>query len=386
VTDLREDLDRALRTVPVGEPPVERAKRDGRRIRTRRRLSVVAGALAVAAIAAGYPALTNTAAAPPVPATGGSPTPSATRDPVITAGPGGATTNAPTGLASKTGSIAAGKVGTMAWRVTADPHTAGNPGSTYCYTVNPAPAGVNPSQCGSLPNPQPGELSPRSPVSFTGMGAGGMGLTVGEAASTVTYVIVTFTDTQQLKLIPVTVHGHRYIAWVAPLSMTIESVDAHLGGPYNDSGQLASTIPFDLPGLGPEFGGLWQANGESALPRAAKVIGHGTENGHAWKITAYEGPWGTCFVAPSHDTECVPLQLKTTAVIGSTPGDFAGFGSAAPGVATVLVLLSNSTTVQAKPVLVGNEHLFAFPVGKGVTPVGWTAYDASGKQVGAGGS
>ncbi len=37
-------------------------------------------------------------------------------------------------------------------------------------------------------------------------------------------------DGQQFKLVPVTAGGHRYVAWMAPLSMTIASVTAHLGG------------------------------------------------------------------------------------------------------------------------------------------------------------
>jgi hypothetical protein len=49
VNDLREDLDRALRTVTFAEAPVERAKQAGRRIRTRRRVALLAGVFAVAA-------------------------------------------------------------------------------------------------------------------------------------------------------------------------------------------------------------------------------------------------------------------------------------------------------------------------------------------------
>ena len=65
MNELREDLDRALRTVTFSEAPVERVKRDGRRIRTRRRVTLLAGVLAVAAVAAGYPALARNSAAPP---------------------------------------------------------------------------------------------------------------------------------------------------------------------------------------------------------------------------------------------------------------------------------------------------------------------------------
>ena len=80
-------------------------------------------------------------------------------------------------------------------------------------------------------------------------------------------------------------------------------------------------------------------------------------------------------------------QLKTTAVLGGwggNPPEPAAFGSAAPGVALVRVTLSDGKTASARPVGVGNEDLFAFAIGKGVTPTGWTAYDVSGHQVGTG--
>ena len=39
---------------------------------------------------------------------------------------------------------------------------------------------------------------------------------LGAVAPDVAYFVLAFTDGQQLKLIPVTVRGHRYVAWVAP--------------------------------------------------------------------------------------------------------------------------------------------------------------------------
>ena len=42
MNDLREDLDRALRALPVSPAPVERARRDGRRLRNRRRATYLA--------------------------------------------------------------------------------------------------------------------------------------------------------------------------------------------------------------------------------------------------------------------------------------------------------------------------------------------------------
>jgi len=83
---------------------------------------------------------------------------------------------------------------------------------------------------------------------------------IGEATADVTYLIVTFTDGQRLKLIPVTVGGRRYVAWMAPLSMTVDSVTAHLGGPYSDSGQTATAVPVERPGKPPAFG-RWRLAG-----------------------------------------------------------------------------------------------------------------------------
>ncbi|HEY0934832.1 MAG TPA: hypothetical protein VGD91_13945, partial [Trebonia sp.] len=57
MNELHEDLDRALRAVTFNEAPVERTRRDGRRLRTRRRVAVLAGAVAVAVVAVGVPVL-----------------------------------------------------------------------------------------------------------------------------------------------------------------------------------------------------------------------------------------------------------------------------------------------------------------------------------------
>jgi len=395
MSDLKEDLDRALRTVPFSEAPVERAKQHGRRLRTRRRLSVVAGAVVVAAIVAGYPALTRSGAAgPATPAVGSAkptPKPSAGHDPVLTAGPPGGTTEAPGGLTDKSGIVAEGSISSAKWRVTVHKPGATNPvAADSCYTVT-LPSGAD-GTCVDLPSSLNEGLGASVPARFTGVAylapkssAITQDAVIGIVAPDVTYFIVTFNHGQQLKLLPVTVGGHRYVAWVAPASMTVDSVIAHLGGPYSDSGLVAATTPWDLPGQMPVFG-LWRADGQSAPPLDSGVIGSGTTDGHAWKVTAYEGPWGTCFVTGPNDWECVPVkQLATTTVLGGwggNPPEPAAFGSAARGVALVRVTLSNGKTVTARPVGVGNENLFAFPIGKGVTPVRWTAYDASGKQTG----
>jgi hypothetical protein len=393
MSELKEDLDRALRTVTFSEAPVERAKRAGRRIRTRRRVALLAGALAVAAVAAGYPALTRASAAPPAPASGQRTTPAPHSSPfggdmVVTAGPPGKTTEAPGGLTDNTGQIAVGAIGDMKWQISIVPPGLKSPvPADSCYTIAIS-VGSSDIQgtCNDIPSALGSGLGTGKPAAFTELSNDGTTeTTVGEAAANVTYFLVDFTDGQELKLIPVTAGGHRYIAWMAPLSMTIQYVVAHLGGPYSDSGQIGVAVPFEQPGQPPVFG-LWQPANTATPPPDTKVIGHGTTGGHAWKVTAYAGPWGTCFVTDPIGSQCVPADLEQTAILGwgtVSPVE-RGFGSAAPGVASVRVSLSNGKTVTAAPVIVGNEDLFAFPTGQGVSPTAWTAYNASGQRVGAG--
>ena len=270
MNDLREDLDRALRTVTFSEAPIERAKQAGRRIRTRRRVTLLAGVLAVAAVAAGYPALSRNSAAPPAPATG-TKTPAPHRapyggDPLLTDGPPGGTTQAPGGLATSSGVIASGAMGGVPWQVTVHGPGGTNPvPADPCFTVSITSVGDLGASCSDFPTLKAGVLNSGTPVMFTGEGDAVTEATIGEAASVVTYVIVDFTDGQQLKLIPVTVGGHRYIAWMAPLSMAIQHVVAHLGGPYEDSGVIAVAVPFEQPGQPPAFG-LWQRENQASPP------------------------------------------------------------------------------------------------------------------------
>jgi hypothetical protein len=306
---------------------------------------------------------------------------------VVTAGPPGNATQGPAGLTDSAGQVAAGAVGDMKWQVSVVPPGPKSPvRSDSCYTVATSLGGSDVYWgCNDIPGALGHGLGFGKPAAFTELSDDGTTeTTVGEATQDVAYFIVNFTDGQQLKLIPVTAGGHRYIAWTAPLSMTIQYVVAHLGGPYNDDGQIAVAAPFQQPGQPPVFG-LWQ-DGQGGPAPGAGVIGHGTTGGHAWKVTAHEGPWGTCFVTDPGGTNCVPAELGPTAIIGwgGDSAESAAFGSAGPGVALVRVTLSNGTTATARPVGVGNEDLFAFAMRQGLIPVSWTAYDASGKRTGAG--
>lgn len=391
MNELREDLDRALRTVMFSEAPVEGAKRDGRRIRTRRRVTLLASVLAVAAVAAGYPALTRNSAAPSAPATG-----SKTHaphqapyggDPLLTDGPPGGTTQTPGGLATSSGVIASGAMGGVPWQVTVHGPGATNPvPADPCFTVSITSVGDLGASCSDFPTLKAGVLNSGTPVMFTGEGDAVTEATVGEAASVVTYVIVDFTDGQQLKLIPVTAHGHRYIAWIAPLTMTVASVVAHLGGPYTDSGQTATAVPFDPSGQLPVFG-QWQRQGQRAPAKASGVIGGGVVGNHVWSAIGYVGPWGSCMVVNGEGFDCVPFgPLSTVTILGpvsySVPGLQLIFGSAPAGVAKVRVALSGGKAVTARPVAVGDTRLFAVAVPANAAPTRWTSYDAAGHQTG----
>jgi hypothetical protein len=297
------------------------------------------------------------------------------------------TTRTASGLATTHYVIADGFIGEDYWQVQiASPDVA-----NFCYT----PAGAGNGQCSSYES-----LSPNSgaPADFAGMtdavvnpGSGKVTATeaveLGAVASDVTYFTVTFTDGQQLKLIPVTVNGRRYVAWGAPQSMTVASVTAYLGGPYSASGPTETAVPYTGNGLA-SFG-LWLKAGQAGPPRAHGVIASGQAAGQSWSVSAYEGPWGTCFETSDGSGACEPQERFTsTAFLGSTGGDGAAglqFGSAAPDVNFLSVLLSNGKTTGVYTTTVGNEEMFAFWLGKGVTPVSWTAFDADhGHEVGHG--
>jgi hypothetical protein len=399
MTELRDDLDQALRSVPTGEAPVGRAMRDGRRLRNRRRLAVLASALAVAAVAAVSPSLARGTAAPALPAASHPPAllPSVTRtppaDPVVT--------NQPPDPGAASGTVAQGLIGGHRWAVVlAGWSGPASQGQAYaCYTAYVARAAGGQASgpdahiyqdCASaadglvvVPGTDPAGLA----ANLTSMGPDGTTeqVVLGAVAADVDYFALTFADGQQLKLIPVSWHGKRYVAWIASADMTIAGLTAHLGGPNFDNGQLTTAVPFQSDGEAPQFG-LWLAPGQAGPPWASGVIGYGTPGGPTWSASAYEGPWGTCFLPELGRASCVwRTRLADTELLGvggNPPA--AAFGSAAPGVAYLRVSLSNGTTVQVTPVSVGNERLFALWPGIGVTATEWTAYDAAGRVLNAG--
>jgi hypothetical protein len=256
-----------------------------------------------------------------------------------------------------------------------------------CFVVTISPADNLGEACNDIPPMLEQGLGPSDPASLVGVVNPALELNFGAVAPDVAYFIVTFHDGQRLKLIPVTAQGHRYIAWAAPPSLAVDSVVAYLGGPYSTSGLTATTTPFHHPGW-PTVFGLWRQAGQPAPAPDPQVVGSGTTGGHAWNATAYEVAWGTCFLVTGQaDAGCLQSkELAGTTVVNGWGGNPPGpaVGSAAPGVALVRVTLSNGQTVAVRPVSIGNERLFAFALGKGVTAVRWTAYNAAGQVTGTG--
>jgi hypothetical protein len=209
---------------------------------------------------------------------------------VVTAGPPGKTTEAPGGLAGSTGQIAVGAIGDMKWQVSVvAPGPMSPVPADSCYTIAIIVGSGIEGPCYDIPNSLGSGLGTGKPAAFTELSNNGATeTTVGEAAANVTYFLVDFTDGQQLKLIPVTAGGHRYIAWMAPLSMTIEYVVAHLGGPYSDSGQIAIAVPFEHPGQPPVFGQWHNASGQQV---GAGPVTQGSALSTSKSAPTREPPW-----------------------------------------------------------------------------------------------
>jgi hypothetical protein len=210
-----------------------------------------------------------------------------------------------------------------------------------------------------------------------GNSRGAYTIAIGAVAATVTYLVATLTDGQQLKLIPVTSRGHRYVGYILPHGLRVASVAAYLG-----TGQELIAIPFTDPGIPIPQLVRWAPPGEPEPRTATAEIGSGTVNGQHWSLTAYVGPWGTC-VGGSQGRLCWAVTpFPGTGIVG-TLGDKGPyiFGSASASVAEVRVTLADGTSLVAPVKAVGGERLWAFALGTGQHLKRWTAYDAGGQQL-----
>ena len=369
MSDLREELDAVLRAVDPGQAPVEAAMREGRRFRLRRRVTMAASVAAVAvAVVAGYPALFPKPAAP-------APAPSAPRYPDITVTPG---------PGSPTGVIALGTIGGTHWKLSISDSFAGG---CISGTVGTEDVATGCYQSGMLLPSASG-----SPLILQGASNGDYTVAAGGVVADVRYVVLTLTDSQQLKLIPVLLGGQRYIAYAAPATMQVTRATAYLG-----DGEVLTAIPFDPPGFGVPWFSRWMSPGQREQQPVTAVVGSGRADGQSWSVTASIGPWGTCLQGivagnPSQGTgaACWPSTQITSTQFDTTLDDGQGYGpsiavgSAVPSVTEVKVTLTSGTSVRVPVKAAAGEKFWVLALGPRQSVRDWMAYDAAGKQVASG--
>ena len=353
MSDLHEDLNTALAAVAPGAAPVEAAMLHGRKIRTRRRAGLLAGAVAVVVAAVvGVPALTRQQALP-------SPTTNHIRVTVNPPGP-----HAPAGL------IASGLIGSKPWNFSVE-----SPSSNNCaFEGN----GMSIVACSG----DQGQPTAAAPISFEGEGSDGspvpVNITFGEVRKDVVSARVELSDGTILTLHPVEVDGSRFVAFASPESLLIDSVTA-----YSRSGAIATAIPFDWPGgLLPSFE-AWLRPGQAPPARLTGTFGSGTVQGKPWRATAYLGPWGTC-ITVGHDGDCLgSKQRPATGWAGGS--DSWVVGTAADSVSYLVITLKDGSTVRAEATAVGSQKFWGVPLSSSQQADSrWTAYDAAGQAVASG--
>lgn len=372
--DLNERLEAAFQAITPRSAPVDGAVRRGRTIKVRRRVTAAVGAAAV--VAAGVlavPSLLHHSAAP---------------TPIAPVGPYTVTVQAP-GPHSAPGLIASGTIDGRRWQFTAAKPGTGvsGVGAQIFTTSGPAfegHAGSQPSNALNVYSAVP--VYNAIPVYFSGLSGltkGPVQVQYGAVRADVTYVTVRLDNGTVLMLHPVAVYGDRAVAFAIPVGAGVADATA-----YSRHGEIAAAIPFNDSSGMTDFG-FWLKPGQHGLDRASGQIGSGTANGTAWSVTAYLGPWGTCFQfseigAPSAVCAAAPSFLASSDLWSLTEGSVSVGASGAPAsTAWVIVNQSDGTTTKVWPVTVEGQKLFAFQLLTAPSQVTWTDYDSSGAVVGS---
>jgi len=357
--DLYERLDSAVEAITPRPAPVDGVMRHGRVIRWRRRAVAVAAVAVVAAGAVAVPSLR----------------PAATQHQPATSHYT-ATVQAP-GPHSPAGLIASGTVNGQHWALTAGRPGAGGAGRGQQFVIASGPA-FGPD---GTTDSGPAFAAPSTePVSFTGIVCGPSQAAYGPVAADVSYVAVRLGNGIVLTLHPVRVYGVRLVGFAIPVGAPVVSATA-----YSARGEIATAIPFNQPGEIATFS-AWLRPGQHGLSRASGRIASGVVSGHAWSVTAYLGPWGICLDSSAGGGDCMP----TTSGLGTnllfraagSPGVAGGVASAA--VTRVVAYPPGGTPVQTRPVTVGGQKFFAFPLAHADKAVRWKAYDRAGNVVASG--
>lgn len=357
--ELHEHMDRVFATSTAPAAPVDGAMRRGKTIRLRRRAAVAAGLAAV--VAAGVitvPALRHDALAP-APASGNY-----------------TVTVQPPGPHAPAGEIASGTIDGQQWQVRT--YKPGTNGPRGLQSILVSGAGSGPGGIGEAVPAL--TVNQADPVGWQASANSTVQVQFGAVPADVSYVTVRLGNGTMLTLHPVTVFGVRAVAFAAPLGITI--VDA---AAYSRHGEIATAIPFSYPGEMASFE-TWLKPGQHGLGRASGRIGSGTFDGHAWSARAYLGPWGICFLVAGDSPvtrSCIPAvsTLGTSVLFRSGVDPNVAGGTASASVARLVVHRSDGVTVQVRPVRIGQQKFFVFPMRNGDKALTWKAYDSSGRLV-----
>jgi hypothetical protein len=342
---IRDRLGGALDTITPASPPVGAVIRQGRTIKTRRRIGVVAGLAVVVGLVAAAPGVIGHA----------KPQPAAPPHYQVTVNP--PAKNAPAGL------IATGITDGKSWRVRLESVKGGG-------VVAHAP-GVSPFQVSNGPD--------GSPAAFVSAGGGSVITLVAPVRTDVSEVTMRLPRGTVLDLHPVAFHGQRWIAVVLPTRLQIIKAVS-----YSGHREVAYAIPFGTSWLA-----SWLRPGQQGEARHTFLVGSGIVDGRRWSWHVDTGPWGNCFqTAPGGDFYCNAGSIVRRGQVAamstcSAPPAFYTLG-VSPAVRVLRFKMSDGSMRFAPTVSVLGSRYAAVELGKGQRMVSWSAYGASGQRLGTG--
>jgi hypothetical protein len=379
--DLRARLTVALDDVVPGPLPLGSVVRQGRTMKTRRRVAAAMGAAVIAAAAIATPVLLHGSSQRPV----GPTTPAHNHGTVYPPGPG-----------SQRDLIAYGRVDGRTWRVTGTLNT-NIPVMPY-LCIHVVMSAVSPGghcQRGQPPlASQHGDPADLSPISLNSAKLPALRIVAGSVRADVGYLRVSLSNGEVLTLRPVAVFGakyERYVAFAVPRAPAVLQIRA-----YSRRGELAYAVPFTADGS--ITIGRWIGAGQPAQPSPATyVLGSGELNGAHWAIDLYVGPWGSCFSwrVASWCWPVVPSSLAGSHIVeafefgfplGPTP-DYvsAAVMATAPSVRYVVVHRSYGRgTSRLRITEAAGARFAVFVAARGFTFAHWIAYSAAGARLASG--